>query len=156
MLKRTLANRVAQVAGDADVLLTPAVAATPPKVAAHRDLEPREAFRKVAPIGAFTAVFNVSDQPAASIPAGLTDAGLPYGVQKTDCGEGKVPVLDGELCECAYPAGMGSPAGVDCSVMIECADRGLSALPDNCGPCSAIDGVWGQGAAVAPRLQRRG
>lgn len=80
-LKADIARRVADVFGDADVLLTPTVGRTPPKVGEFRGLDPESAFRGVAPLGAFTAVFNISDQPAASIPAGIHSDGLPYGVQ---------------------------------------------------------------------------
>ena len=31
--------------------------------------------------GAFTAAYNISGQPAASLPAGLSASGLPIGVQ---------------------------------------------------------------------------
>ena len=45
------------------------------------DLPPEEAFRSAAKLGAFTAAFNISGRPAASIPVGLSKSGLPIGVQ---------------------------------------------------------------------------
>jgi Asp-tRNA(Asn)/Glu-tRNA(Gln) amidotransferase A subunit family amidase len=38
-------------------------------------------FEEAAKLGVFTAPFNVSGQPAATIPAGLSSHGLPIGVQ---------------------------------------------------------------------------
>jgi amidase len=65
----------------ADVLVTPSVASPPPRVGQFEGLAPEELFRAVAPIGAFTAPFNVTRGPAASIPGGVTGDGLPFGVQ---------------------------------------------------------------------------
>jgi Asp-tRNA(Asn)/Glu-tRNA(Gln) amidotransferase A subunit family amidase len=67
--------------GDADLWLTPTVCVEPPKVHAWRDLSPPEVFAKAATLGVFTGPFNVSGQPAASIPAGLSSEGHPIGVQ---------------------------------------------------------------------------
>jgi amidase len=39
------------------------------------------AFRRAIPAGAFTAIFNATGQPAASLPLHWTEAGLPVGVQ---------------------------------------------------------------------------
>ena len=38
-------------------------------------------FRRAAHLGAFTAMFNLWKAPAASLPLGLTQHGLPIGVQ---------------------------------------------------------------------------
>jgi amidase len=83
-IERLTAKMEAQVLawfGDADVWLTPTVAVEPERIGAWRDLTPPEAFARAAKMGVFTAPFNVSGQPAASVPAGLTRAGHPIGVQ---------------------------------------------------------------------------
>ncbi len=76
-----LAARVLEWCGDADLLLTPTVAIGAPEVGAWKHLEPEQQFRAAAQLGVFTAPFNVSGQPAANIPFGLDEQGLPIGVQ---------------------------------------------------------------------------
>jgi amidase len=76
-----LSDRVARWFGDIDLALTPTVAVAPPTIAAWRDLPPESAFGEAAALGAFTAVFNISGQPAASVPAGVSSKGHPIGVQ---------------------------------------------------------------------------
>ena len=64
-----------------DLLLTPTVAVPPFKLGGFG---PREiAGSKVSPIGwmAFSYPFNITGQPAASVPCGWTDEGLPVGLQ---------------------------------------------------------------------------
>jgi amidase len=80
-LKQVLLQRVLEFHGDADVLLTPTVGQYAPKVGAFAGLEPEAAFIAISALGSFTAPFNVTGQPAASIPAGVSDSRLPYGVQ---------------------------------------------------------------------------
>jgi amidase len=65
----------------ADIWLTPTVPVPPPEVGAFGGLEPAESFARASILGFFTAPFNVSGQPAASLPAGVSGAGLPVGVQ---------------------------------------------------------------------------
>jgi len=65
-----------------DLLLTPTMAEPPPElgfVGAGDD--PLEGFARAVPSAAFTAVFNVTGQPAASVPLYVSASGLPIGVQ---------------------------------------------------------------------------
>ena len=64
-----------------DLLLTPTTAVAPFRVDAA---PPREIDgERVSPLGwmPFTYPFNLTGQPAASVPAGLTDDGIPVGLQ---------------------------------------------------------------------------
>ena len=66
-----------------DLLLSPTMAEVAPKLGSfdqHGD-DPMEAFHRAFPSGAFTALFNVTGQPAISLPLHWTDEGVPVGVQ---------------------------------------------------------------------------
>jgi len=76
-----LSRRVLAWFGDADLWLTPTVAMPPPVIGAWSALSQEDAFLAAAQLGSFTAPFNVSGQPAASVPLGLTRDGLPFGAQ---------------------------------------------------------------------------
>jgi amidase len=65
----------------ADLWVTPTVPAPPPRVGAWKHLPPAEAFARAAELGPFTAPFNVSGQPAISVPVAISSGGLPIGVQ---------------------------------------------------------------------------
>lgn len=67
--------------GDADAWLTPTIGAAAPAVGAHAELDGEARFHAITPLGAFTAAFNVSGQPAASLPYGRCEAGVPFGFQ---------------------------------------------------------------------------
>ena len=77
----SISERVFALCGDADMWLTPTVAVPPFPIGAMKDLVPLDTFRRAAQLGAFTAPFNVSGQPAMSVPAALSNAGHPIGVQ---------------------------------------------------------------------------
>lgn len=64
-----------------DAWLSPTCGVWAPRVGQFDDVEGEALFRAVVPIGAFTAAFNITGQPAASLPAGVSEAGLPIGVQ---------------------------------------------------------------------------
>lgn len=65
-----------------DVLLTPTLAQLPVEVAGQRlDHDPAEDFEQQKRFTPFTAPFNVTGQPAISVPVHHTAAGLPVGVQ---------------------------------------------------------------------------
>lgn len=80
--------------GDADLVLTPTTPCFAPRVGAFDGMEPEAAFRAAADLGAFTAVFNASGQPAASVPAGVGGPdGLPMGAQLVGPPGGDLRVL---------------------------------------------------------------
>ena len=79
--QRELAQRLETMMEGADILLTPTVPVSPPTIGSHRGLAPEQAFAKLAVLGAFTAPFNISRGPAASVPAGVSSDGFPIGVQ---------------------------------------------------------------------------
>jgi amidase len=66
-----------------DLLLTPTMAEPPLPLGTLDDSgpDPLDAFRRAIPCGAFTALFNATGQPAASLPLHWNADGLPIGVQ---------------------------------------------------------------------------
>ncbi|MGW6751169.1 amidase family protein [Streptomyces sp. NPDC055006] len=68
-----------------DLLVTPSMACLPPLVGAWRtgtEDDPLRALRNSCPMGVFTSVFNVTGQPAISLPFHHDEAtGLPVGIQ---------------------------------------------------------------------------
>lgn len=79
--RRALAARMLGALEEADLWLTPTVPVPAPRVGAFAGRPPAEAFAAAAVLGSFTAPFNVTGQPAASVPLGLTTDGLPMGLQ---------------------------------------------------------------------------
>ncbi|WGX95043.1 amidase family protein [Nocardioides sp. L-11A] len=76
-----LRQRMRSEMGAFDVLLTPTMPGT--AFALGLDAPPEEAGADVVGLGwtPFTYLFNLTGQPAVSVPAGLSRAGLPLGVQ---------------------------------------------------------------------------
>ena len=64
---------------DFDLLVTPVIAVPPPPIGWLSD--PELGTERLTSILQFTAQFNVSGQPAISLPLHWSDAGLPIGVQ---------------------------------------------------------------------------
>jgi amidase len=67
--------------GDADILLTPTIPGPAPRIGDFPQSSPHESFFDAARFGSLTALFNLTCGPAASLPFGFTDEGLPIGVQ---------------------------------------------------------------------------
>ena len=72
------ANRVFD---EVDVLLTPSIAHRPPRVGILDGRGTAAASLLSMPAIAYAALWNVAGNPAASVPCGLADDGLPVGVQ---------------------------------------------------------------------------
>ncbi|MGI8632394.1 MAG: amidase [Solirubrobacterales bacterium] len=66
-----------------DLLLTPTVGEPPPELGTFTppDGDPMGGFRRSTVTGQYTALFNVTGQPAISVPLGRSEEGLPIGVQ---------------------------------------------------------------------------
>lgn len=79
--RRELEKRFLAVFDEADVWLTPTTPIAAPRIGAFADRPPDLAFADAARIGAFTAAFNITGQPAANVPLGLNADGLPMGLQ---------------------------------------------------------------------------
>jgi len=72
------ANRVFD---EVDVLLTPAIAHRPPKVGILDNAGAVESMIRAMPAIAYAAIWNVAGNPAAAVPCGVADDGLPTSVQ---------------------------------------------------------------------------
>ncbi|MGY1836264.1 amidase [Blastococcus sp. SYSU DS0510] len=64
-----------------DLLVTPTIAAPPPELGWMTAAGPREEGRRINSLMPYTAQFNVTGQPAVSLPLHRTAEGLPVGVQ---------------------------------------------------------------------------
>src|SRR5690606_11608421 len=83
-LSRELIAQFDPEAGGVDVLVTPTMAVEPPKVGSiweGMDEEPGAPLVNATPMAAYTAMFNVTGQPAISLPLHVSDSGLPAGGQ---------------------------------------------------------------------------
>lgn len=76
-----LGRRVNRFFDDWDLLLTPATCRPPPPVGALDGVSFPGAALAAQPMVAYAAIWNVTGNPAASIPAGTSSAGLPLAAQ---------------------------------------------------------------------------
>ena len=76
-----VAERVNAIFADHDVLLTPVTASPPEPVERWRGRGAVRTFNGGGPYVTYTAVWNHLGQPAAAVPAGFDDDGLPMAVQ---------------------------------------------------------------------------
>jgi amidase len=75
------ARRVATWWEDHDILVTPTVGAPPPRLGWFTEAGPKEEGRRIASFIPYTAQFNMTGQPAVSLPLHWSADGLPVGVQ---------------------------------------------------------------------------
>jgi amidase len=75
------ARRMAGWWATADVLVTPTLGAPPPRLGWFTEAGPEEEGRRIASFIPWTAQFNMTGQPAVSLPLHWTADGLPVGVQ---------------------------------------------------------------------------
>jgi amidase len=75
------ARRMNEVFADHDVVLTPTLPRPPVRIGKWDGRSAPAMFGAVAAYVAFTSPWNLTGQPAASVPAGFTSGGLPIGVQ---------------------------------------------------------------------------
>lgn len=79
--RQRLASQLLGWFGEADVVISPTTPAAAPLVGEFEGLAAQEQFERVARFGWFTAVFNLTGQPAITVPAAVSASGLPLGVQ---------------------------------------------------------------------------
>ncbi len=80
---RRMTGEILQLFEEVDVYLTPVMGTPPPEIG-HIDpvrLEPREVQRRQAVAFPFTPPFNLTGQPAMSVPLAWSSDGLPLGMQ---------------------------------------------------------------------------
>jgi len=79
---RTIAREAIQRMNEFDVILTPTLAQLPPVIGAMRnDADPAADFQAQCEFTPFTSPFNMTGQPAITLPLHWTSEGLPVGMQ---------------------------------------------------------------------------
>tara|TARA_B100001245_G_scaffold68722_1_gene48247 strand:- start:478 stop:1962 length:1485 start_codon:yes stop_codon:yes gene_type:complete len=95
-------RRMAEWWNEFDILLTPVLAEPPPKLGELRD--PKLGTKRLRAMLLFTAQFNITGQPAISLPIHINDKGLPVGVQLVGPMHGEISLLQlGKQLELAAP-----------------------------------------------------
>ena len=74
------AARIMELFDDYDMLITPATAQLPVEIGHWRGQGALRTINGMAPVYPYAAAWNYTGQPAATIPAGFTDSGLPCSV----------------------------------------------------------------------------
>lgn len=81
-IRQKLARRITDSFAGADILLSATTPITAPRIGAFdHSRDPEEVFYEAARLGSLTAGFNITQGPAASLPMGVTQGGLPFGIQ---------------------------------------------------------------------------
>ncbi len=88
-----LSVRVNRVFDEIDVLLTPTIAHRPPRVGILDGRGTVGSALVSMPAIAYVAIWNVAGNPAASVPCGIADDGLPVGVQLVGRTDGETTLL---------------------------------------------------------------
>jgi amidase len=87
------ANRVFDADGGLDVLLTPAIGHRPPRVGVLDGRGTLASALVSMPAIAYAAIWNVAGNPAAAVPCGLAEDGLPVSVQLVGRTDGETTLL---------------------------------------------------------------
>lgn len=93
------AARIGELFRDHDVLLTPTAARPPVKAAQWEGLGALRTLLEMAAVYPFTGIWNMTGQPAISVPAPPSGNGLPIGAQliAPKDGEGRLLALAAQL-----------------------------------------------------------
>lgn len=88
-----IAAKVSRIFDDVDVLMTPVMANRPPRVGVIAGLGTVRAMVRSLPAVAYTAIWNVAGNPAASVPCGMGPDGFPLAVQLVARTDGEPTLL---------------------------------------------------------------
>jgi amidase len=97
--EQTLAGKLNRVLEDHDVLITPATAQPPSRIGQYDGCGALRTLNSVIGLVPYNAPWNLTGQPAASVPAGFGSDGLPRAVQIVGrpCDEGTLLSLSAQI-----------------------------------------------------------